>query len=168
MSRIYVLYKPRLQQIIAADTMTSFQSSVLRISGSPSKQKIIYEDNTPKKILNKTFVQRTVGSGDAIKLLMVVLGQSRRGVWLIMLPKDKHLGYITSEAGISFYFFLTLLLGTNIFKAVITSVVNRYTISLTKLMELVQSVTAMGSFKMEVTRCKYKVQVLSDHCFCLD
>ena len=35
-------------------------------------------------------------------------------------------------------------------------------------MEPAQSVTAMGSFKMEVTRCKYKGQVMFNKYFFLD
>ena len=93
---------------------------------------------------------------------MLVFGKSRRGVWWKMLPKDEHLVDITAETGIYFDLWLPLFLRTKILKAVVTSVVNRYTVSLTKIMELAHSVTAMGLLKMEVTRCKYKGQVLFD------
>ena len=85
-----------------------------------------------------------------------------------MLPKDEHLGDITAATGIYFDFLLPLFLRTNIIKATVTSVVNRYTILLTKLIKIAQSVTAMGSFKVEVTKCKYKGDVLFYHYFCLD
>ena len=82
----------------------------------------------------KKCIQRIVGSGDAIKLLMVVFGKSRRGVWWTVLPKDEHLGDITAATGVSFDLFLPLFLRTKILNAKVTSVVNRCTISLTKLM----------------------------------
>ena len=148
--------------------MLSSRSSGLCISGSPAKKKRTDEDNTPKKRLNKTLIQQTVGSGDAIKLLMVVFWQSRRGFWWTMFPKDEHLGDITAATGISFDLLLPLFLRTKIIKATVTSVVNQYTVSLTMLMELAHSVTAMGMFKMKVTRCKYIGQVLFDYYFCLN
>ena len=94
-----------------------------------------------------------------------IFWKSRWDVWWTMLPKDKYLGYIAAATGLSFGLLLTLFLGTKILKATVTYVVNRYTISLTNLMDLAQSVTAMGSFKTEVTRCKYKVQVSFYHYF---
>ena len=65
---------------------------------------------------------------------MVVFGKSRRGVWWKMLPKDEHLVDITAETGIYFDLWLPLFLRTKILNAKVTSVVNRCTISLTKLM----------------------------------
>ena len=80
-----------------------------------------------------------------------------------MRPKDEHLGDITAATGISFDLLLPLFLRTKIIKAMVTSMVNLYTVSLTKLMKLAQSITYMGLLKTEVTRCKYKVQVSFDH-----
>ena len=70
-----------------------------------------------------------------------------------MLPKDEHLGNTTAATGISFDLLPPLFLKTKILKAMVTSVVNRYTVSLTNLMDISNSVTSMGSFKMEVRRC---------------
>ena len=84
-----------------------------------------------------------------------------------MLPKDEHLGGITSATGISFDLLFTLFLRTKILMATLTYVVNKYTVSLTKLVDIAQSVTAMGLFKMKVMRCKYEFQVSFDHLFCL-
>ena len=67
-----------------------------------------------------------------------------------MLPKDEHLGDITAATGIYFDLFLPLLLSTKILKATVNSVVNRYNILPTKIMEIAYSFSAMGSFKMEV------------------
>ena len=69
-----------------------------------------------------------------------------------MLPKDENLGDITAATGNYFDLLLPFSLRTKILKAMVTSVVNKYTFSLTKLMGLAQSVTAMGLFKMEVIR----------------
>ena len=79
-----------------------------------------------------------------------------------MLSKDKNVGDITAATGIYFYLVLPFFLRTNILKSAVTSVLNRYTVALTKLMELAHSDTAMGSFKKEVMRCKYKGQVSFD------
>ena len=78
----------------------------------------------------------------------------------MILPQDEHLGNITYATGIYFDLFLHLILSTNILKSMVTSVVNWYTVSLTKLTEVAQSVTEMDLFKMEVSTCKYTVQVL--------
>ena len=82
-----------------------------------------------------------------------------------MLPKDEHLGDITAATGIYFDLFLPLFLRSNIIKTTVTSVVNRYSVSLTKLVDLEQSVTAMGLFKMEPKRYIYKGKVYFDHYF---
>ena len=119
-------------------------------------------------MLNITIIQETVGYRDAIKLLIVVYGKSWRVVWLTMLSKDKHLGDITSGTGICFDLLLHLFLRNNILKFAVNSVVNWYTVSLTNLTELLQSVAEMVFFKMEVTLCIYRVQVLFDNYFCLD
>ena len=61
------------------------------------------------------------------------------------------------------YFFdllLHLFLSANILKPEVTSVVNWYTVSLKEVTDIAQCFTAMGLFKMEVTKCKYEVQVL--------
>ena len=76
----------------------------------------------------KKCIQRIVGSGDAIKLLMVVFGKSRRGVWWTVLPKDEHLGDITAATGISFDLLLPLFLRTKIIKATVTTVMNWCTV----------------------------------------
>ena len=65
-----------------------------------------------------------------------------------MRPKDEHLGDITSATGISFDLLLPLFLRTKILKAMVNSMVNLYTVSLTKLIELAQSMTAMGSLRI--------------------
>ena len=98
---------------------------------------------------------------------MVVFVKSRRVVWWTMLPKDEHLGDIKSATSIYFDLLLPLFLNTKVIKATATSVVNWYTVSFTKLMDLTQSVTAMGTFKIEVTRCKYKGQLFFDNYVCL-
>ena len=90
---------------------------------------------------------------------MVVFGKSRRGFWWKMVPKDKNLGDITATADV---YFDLLILRTKIIKDTVTSVVNWRTVALTKTMNIAQSVTSMGLFKVEVTRCKYKDQVLFD------
>ena len=99
---------------------------------------------------------------------MVVFVQSQRGIWWTMLPKYENLGDITAATGIYFDISIPLFIRTNILKDTVTSVVNWYTVSLTKLMELAQSVAAMDSLKMEVTGCKYKGQVSFNHYFVLD
>ena len=76
-----------------------------------------------------------------------------------MFTKDEHLVDITSSTGVYFDLLIPLFLRTKFLKDTITSVVNRYTFSLINMMDLAQSFTAMGLFKMEVTRCKYKGQV---------
>ena len=86
----------------------------------------------------------------------------------MILPKDDHLGDITDATSIYFDLFLLLFLRTKIIKVTVKSVSNRNNVSLTKLMDIAQSVTAMGSFKAEVTKCKYKGDVLFYHYFCLD
>ena len=98
---------------------------------------------------------------------MVVFGKSRQGDWWKILPKDEHLVDITSAIGISFGLLVPLFLRTDIIKATITSVENWCPVSLTKLMELSQSVIAIVSFKIEVIRCKYKGKVLFYHYFFL-
>ena len=77
-----------------------------------------------------------------------------------MLNNDEDLCDITAASCICFYLLLHLLLTTNILKSAVTSVVNWYNVSLTKLTDLAQSVTAMGLFKIEATTCKYKFQAL--------
>ena len=74
-----------------------------------------------------------------------------------MLSKGKYLGDITAATDIQFELLLHLFLSTNMIKYALTSMVNWYTVSLTNLMEVTQSVTAMGLFNMEVTTSKYKV-----------
>ena len=96
---------------------------------------------------------------------MVVFGQLQWSVWWTMLPKDKHLGDITAAKGIYFYLLLPLFLSIKILKAVVTSVMNMYTLSITNMIEFSHSVTSMGLFKMEVTIFKYKCQVMFDHYF---
>ena len=53
-----------------------------------------------------------------------------------------------------------VVLWINILKSVETSVVNWYTVSITKATKLAQIVTAIGLVKMEVMTCKYEIQVL--------
>ena len=79
-----------------------------------------------------------------------------------MLSKDEYLGDITAATGIYFGLFLHFFIRIKLLKSVVTSVMNWYTVSLTKMTKLAQSVTAMYLLKTEVTTCKYKVQV-----FCL-
>ena len=95
-----------------------------------------------------------------MKLLMVVFGQLGRGVGWTMLTNNEVLGDITAATGILFDLLLHLFFSANIIKYAATYVANWYKVSLTKLTELEQSVTAMGLFKMESFTCKYKVQGL--------
>ena len=66
----------------------------------------------------------------------------------MILPKDDHLGDIADATSIYFYLFLLFFLRTKIIKVTVNSVLNRNNVSLTKLMNIAQSVTAMDLFKM--------------------
>ena len=77
----------------------------------------------------------------------------------MMLSKDEYLGDITAATGIYFGLFLHLVLRTKLLKSTVTSVINWYTVSITKLTELAPSVTAMDLFKNLKTTLRYKVQV---------
>ena len=77
-----------------------------------------------------------------------------------MISKDEDLGVITAATCISFDLFLHFFLRTNIIKSAVNSMVNLYTVSITYLTELAQSITAMGLFKIEATTCKYKDKIL--------
>ena len=70
-----------------------------KISGSPDRQERRDENHSQKKD-HITFFQKTVGYRDAIKLLMVVFGQSLQDVRWKMLSKGKYLGDITSATDI--------------------------------------------------------------------
>ena len=140
-----------------------YQSSGSHISGCRNKQERRDENQKWNKIYHKTFIQLTVGYRDAIKLLMAVFGQSWQGVRWKMLTNDEYFNDITATTCFYFYLLLHLILSTKIINSAITFVVNWYTISLTKLTDLAQSVIAIGLFKMEATTCKYKVQVLYFH-----
>ena len=77
-----------------------------------------------------------------------------------MLTNDEDLGDTTAATSISFYLLLHLFLRTKNLKYAVTSVVNWYTVSHTKLTEVAQSFTEICLLKMEVSTCKYEVQVL--------
>ena len=87
------------------------------------------------------FIQQRVGYRYAIKILMVVFGKSQQGVWWSMLSKDDDLGDIKAEMRISFDLLLHLFLRTKIIKYTVNFVVNWYTVSITSLTELANSVT---------------------------
>ena len=80
--------------------MISFYSSPgSHISGSPDRQER-RDETTDQKKDHITFFQKTVGYRDAIKLLMVVFGQSLQDVKRTMLSKDTYLGDITAATDI--------------------------------------------------------------------
>ena len=77
-----------------------------------------------------------------------------------MLINDEDLDDIKSATCICFNLFLQLILSTKIIKSAVKSAVNWYTVSITMMTDLAQSVTAMDLLKMDVPTCKYKLQLL--------